>query len=231
MYCIKCGVELADTENACPLCRTVVYHPQLHQTAGEPLYPRNRLPVRPGRSLALQGLLTVLAVLAALIASLCDQQITGRITWSGYVIGGLLVGYVWLMLPAWFRQPNPVIFVPCSFAATIVFLLYVCLSTGGRWFLPFAFPLTGGIGLIVTATVTLLRYIRRGRLFIVGGAAIALGGFMLLTECLLNYTFSIAHFSGWSFYPLAVLVLMGLWLIFLGICRPAREMMERKFFI
>lgn len=231
MYCIACGVQLADTEKVCPLCQTVVYHPERKQEDAKPSYPKNILPAQPPRSLALQGLVTVLCVLAALITALCDQQITGRLTWSGYVIGGLLVGYVTLVLPAWFRRPNPVIFVPCGFAAAIVFLLYICLATGGKWFLPFAFPLAGGIGFIITTTVTLLRYIRRGRLFIIGGAAIALGGFMLLTEFLLNATFSIARFSGWSFYPLSVLALMGLWLIFLGICRPAREMMERKFFI
>ena len=28
MYCIKCGVKLADTEKKCPLCGTVVYHPE-----------------------------------------------------------------------------------------------------------------------------------------------------------------------------------------------------------
>lgn len=231
MYCIQCGVKLADTEKSCPLCGTKVYHPELRQPETTPLYPAGKMPAQPGRSLTLQGLLTAITVLSGLIVALCDQQITGRITWSGFILGGLAVGYVSLILPAWFRRPNPAIFVPCGFAAAIVYLLYICLVTGGSWFMPFAFPVAGGIGLIVTATATLLRYIRRGRLFIAGGATMALGGFMLLTECLLNWTFSISRFSGWSIYPLAVLALMGGFLIFLGICRPAREMMARKFFI
>ena len=29
MYCIKCGVELADSEKVCPLCGTRVFHPDL----------------------------------------------------------------------------------------------------------------------------------------------------------------------------------------------------------
>lgn len=230
MYCIQCGVKLADSEKKCPLCGTEVYHPQLQQPEGKPLYPADRLPAQPTRSLAIQGLITILFLLSSIIVALCDQQITGRITWSGFILGGLAVGYVALVLPAWFRRPNPAIFVPCGFAAAILYLLYICLATGGSWFLPFAFPVAGGIGLIVTATATLLRYIHRGRLFIAGGAAMALGGFMLLTECLLNLTFSVSHFSGWSLYPLVVLLLMGGLLIFLGICRPAREMMARKFF-
>ena len=39
MYCIKCGVELADSEKVCPLCGTRVFHPDLPQAQGEPPYP------------------------------------------------------------------------------------------------------------------------------------------------------------------------------------------------
>ena len=45
MYCINCGVKLADTEEKCPLCATVVYHPDLDRETAEPLYPRHRIPV------------------------------------------------------------------------------------------------------------------------------------------------------------------------------------------
>ena len=39
MYCVKCGVELADSEKVCPLCGTRVFHPDLPQAQGEPPYP------------------------------------------------------------------------------------------------------------------------------------------------------------------------------------------------
>ena len=44
MYCIKCGVRLADTENKCPLCGTVPFHPEITREEAEPLYPRDRYP-------------------------------------------------------------------------------------------------------------------------------------------------------------------------------------------
>ena len=231
MYCVQCGVKLGDAEKTCPLCGTQVYHPDHLRPEGKPLYPPRQAPAAPGRSLQKQGLVTVLFLLAGLIVALCDQQITGRISWSGPVLGGLVVGYVVLVLPTWFRKPEPAIFVPCGFLAAIGYLWYLCLTTGGSWFWPFAFPVAGGIGLIVTATATLLRYLRRGRLFIAGGAAMTLGGFMLLTEWLLGETFALSRFYGWSLYPMVVLGLLGGFFIFLGICRPAREMMCRKFFI
>ena len=39
MYCIKCGVELKDSEKRCPLCGTPVFHPDIKQPKGEKPYP------------------------------------------------------------------------------------------------------------------------------------------------------------------------------------------------
>ena len=44
MYCIKCGVELADSEKVCPLCGTPVFHPDLPCGQGEPPYPPDHRP-------------------------------------------------------------------------------------------------------------------------------------------------------------------------------------------
>ncbi len=229
MYCVKCGVRLADTEEKCPLCLTRVYHPGIQGPQGAPLFPKNICPAPQRHPKTLAVSLTVLWVLAALVVLLCNWQLNRAVTWSGYVLGALLTCYTALILPRWFCRPNPVIFVPCSFAALALYLLYISLVTGGRWFLPFALPVTGSIGLILTVLVTLLRYVRRGQLFTVGSCLLALGFLMPVTEFLLHSAFAIP-WGGWSVYPLTALVLLGGFLLFLGICRPARETMKRKFF-
>ena len=231
MYCINCGVKLADTEKRCPLCGTVVFHPELIRPEAEPLYPQDQVPVPKVNSRIANVIVTAAFLLPILITLLCDLQMNGGVTWSGFVIGALVVGYVILVLPTWFRKPNPVIFVPCGFVAVGLYLLYISLATGGHWFLSFAFPVVGAVGLIVTTVVTLLRYVRRGRLYVFGGAAIALGAFMPVMELLMNLTFHFQKFKWWSLYPMIPLVLLGGVLIFLAAYRPARESMERKFFI
>lgn len=231
MYCINCGVKLADTEKRCPLCGTVVFHPELNRPEAEPLYPQDQVPVPKVNSRIANVIVTAAFLLPILITLLCDLQMNGGVTWSGFVIGALVVGYVILVLPTWFRKPNPVIFVPCGFVAVGLYLLYISLATGGHWFLSFGFPVTGAVGLIVTTVVTLLRYVRRGRLYVFGGAAIALGAFMPVMELLMNLTFHFQKFKWWSLYPMIPLVLLGGVLIFLAAYRPARESMERKFFI
>lgn len=231
MYCVNCGVKLADTEQVCPLCGVTAYHPDIVRQKEESLYPQRRYPVQQPDSKAAQVVITTLFLLPILITLLCDLQINAAVTWSGFVAGALLAGYVILVLPFWFTRPNPVIFVPCGFAAVGLYLLYINWTVGGDWFLSFAFPVTGTVGLIVTAVVTLLRYLRKGKLYIIGGAAIALGVFMPLMEFLINYTFDHTRFVAWSLYPLVALVLLGGMLIFLAVNRQARETMERKFFI
>lgn len=95
----------------------------------------------------------------------------------------------------------------------------------------FAFPVTAYIGFVTTTVVALLKYLRRGRLYIFGGSNIAMGLFMPVMEFLIYITFDRTGFAGWSLYPLIAMVLIGCMLIFLAICRPARQTMERKFFI
>lgn len=44
-------------------------------------------------------------------------------------------------------------------------------------------------------------YLRRGYLYIIAGTLIATGGFMVLVEYLLNYTFGLHDSLIWSIYP------------------------------
>ena len=176
--------------------------------------------------------MTVLFLLPIPTVLLCDLRFGNQqLFWSGLVIGALAALYVMLVLPFWFRKPNPVIFVPCAFAAAGGYLWLIDFLLRGSWFWTLALPITVGAALIVTAVVTLTYYSKRGRLFIFGGAVIAFGGLLLLTEHLLTVTLTDYTFVGWSLYPLTSLVLIGGFLLFLGICRPARETMQRKFFI
>ncbi len=231
MYCVNCGVKLADTEKSCPLCGVTVFHPEIQRPEGKRVYPPDRYPVSQVSSRVAAIVLSTIFLIPLVITLVCDLQIHGGITWSGYVVGALVMSYVILVLPMWFHEPNPVVFIPCDFTAVGLYVLYINLATGGHWFLSFAFPVIGGIGLIVTAVVALLKYLRRGSLYIIGGAMIALGLFSVLTEFLLMITFGLPQFLAWCLYTMIPLVLLGIMLIVLAIHKPSREMMERKFFL
>lgn len=234
MYCVRCGVELQKGVKTCPLCGLRVWHPELTEAPEPRPYPAfagGAERVRPG------GLLLILTFLFALPIIIClmvDFKLSGGVTWSGYVSGGVLAAYAAVCLPLWFPRRNPVVFFPVAMAALLLLALYVCLKTGGRWFLPFAFPVGGAVCVIVETVIVLLRYAVRGRrhraLYIFGGASIALGALCVLVEFLLRVSFGIAM-RWWSLYPLVVLTLLGLLLIVIAISAPLRASLHKRLFI
>ncbi|MBQ8830168.1 MAG: hypothetical protein IJ017_01045 [Oscillospiraceae bacterium] len=229
MYCINCGVKLSDTEEKCPLCETVPGAPYERGAPARPLYPKNKLPEATLKRGALNGALIILFMIPILVSFFVDLQANGNIEWFWYVAGALVLLYVIFILPLWFSKPNPVVFVPCGFVAAALYLLLINILTDGKWFLSFALPVTVCVCLITTAMVVLLKYVRKGKLYIVGGAMIAMGAVMLLMEELMTFAFDLS-FTGWSVYPLIALGLLGGLLIFLAINGSAREKMERRFF-
>lgn len=231
MYCIQCGVKLADSETVCPLCGTVPYHPDLPRPAADPLYPTQHHPLPAVRSRMTQIVATTLFLLPLVITMLVDLRVNAAITWSGYVTGALLLAYGILVLPLWFSKPHPLVFVPCDFLFAAVYLLYLNEKVHGSWFWTFALPITACCGVVVCVTMLLLRLLRRGRLYIFGGAAVVSGLLCPVMELLFNLTFHRDRFLGWSVYPLAALILLGGMLIFLAVDRQTREKMARKFFV
>ena len=100
MYCIKCGVELADSERVCPLCGTRVFHPDLPCGQGEPPYPPDEHPRHEEVSrIGVMFVVSVCMLLPAVISVLCDWRLSGGIVWSGYVVGGLVLLYTTVVLP------------------------------------------------------------------------------------------------------------------------------------
>ena len=233
MYCVKCGVELADTENKCPLCGTAVYHPDIVRGVADLTYPAF---VKENPKMRPRGVLFILSVLCFMpiaITLFCDLYYGNGLTWSGYPIGGVCLFYTVFVLPQWFYRPNPVIFCPISFGVLGVFLLYINYHTGGDWFITFAFPILVYVTLFVCTVITLMRYTRGGRLYIAGASFIAVGVLCVVIEFFMNLTFlnRMLFDFFWSIIPLIACFLAGMALIVIAIAKPLRESLKKRFFI
>ena len=227
MYCVKCGVRLQDGAAECPLCHTAVRSPE--DAAAEPSYP-DSLPAHYSESDTPGAVaMTVLCAIAAAVVLVICFRLYGALRWGGYAVGGILLFYIIAILPRWFRRPRAEVFVPSDHAAAALYVLFICLRTGGRWFLSFALPLIVISCLLSTALICLLKYVRRGRLFIVGGFFLALGGFSMLIELFEHITFGTPMFL-WSLYSLAGFGAVGLFLLIAGMIRPLRDALEKRFF-
>ena len=227
MYCVRCGVKLQEGVSKCPLCETPVWDPG--EARREERYPAS-LP-RQYRESSVTGavaMTVVCAIAVAVVLTVCFR-LYGRLRWGGYAIGGVLLFYVAAILPRWFPRFRGEIFVPIDFAAAELYTLFICLMTGGRWFLPFAFPVLLLSCALSTGMICLLKYVRRGRLYIFGGFFVLLGGFTVLVELFEHIAFGTEMFL-WSLYSLAGFAAVGLFLLLAGMIRPLRDALEKRFF-
>ena len=229
MYCVKCGVRLQEGVASCPLCHTPVWNPALPEKPAQ-TYP-DRWPTPPrSRRYPFLALVTVVCMAICLPCLIYCMNAYGGVSWSGYVMLAIAVIYFSFFFPSWFDRPHPLVFLPLLFVLTDAYLLYICLDTGGDWFLPFAFPVVLLVGLLVTGAYAAYHFIRHRRLLITGALLIAAGNSTMLVEMFEHITFGTRMFT-WSLYCVSVLSLFGVFLILAGLIRPLREYLERKFFL
>lgn len=227
MYCIKCGVELAEHEKKCPLCGTEIIYPEFIKDAPAP-FPENKTVYR---ELNRNGFLFILSFLfftAAALTLICDLSRSQTIVWSGYAAGGIALGYIIIILPMWFKNREPVFFLAADFTSVLLYLYYINQRNDAKWFTSFAMPVVVLLAALTCLSVFLCRYFRQKILYILGGAFILLGGLIVFTEFLIIYTFGLTQRLVWSVYPLTVFVLIGASLLTVAACPKLRHYLERK---
>lgn len=231
MFCVKCGVELSDGQTVCPVCSTRVYHPDIEVKRASPTYPKKDFESEEFNRRGILFVVTILFLLAGALSVMFNISLQHAVTWAGYVAGGLGVFYVCVILPLWFKRTTPAVFVPAGCVSILLLLLYVNLRTQGHWFMSLAFPAAGSLGLIATAVTTLFHYVKRGRLYTMGGGLIALGGWCVLLELFIHRTFVLPEHVIWSPYPCTAFAVLGIMLIIIAIVKPFRESFRRIFYV
>ena len=230
MYCINCGAKLSDGQTVCPLCETPVYHPDFI-IKEESTYPKIPFKSEEFNRKGLMFVITMIFLVPLILPILLELDWHADVSWSGYTSGGTLIFYTAFVMPFWFKRPNPVIFVPATFALTIGLLLFICLKNDGNWFMSFAFPVIGALGIIITAVTAILYYVKKGCLYTIGGGLIALGLWIVLLEYDIRTTFDVYTPFYWSTAPLTVFSVVGIMLIVIAIVKPLKESLRRIFFI
>ena len=229
MYCVYCGVKLQDGAKECPLCHTPVLCVPMPDTESRSLYS-DRLPAeeKNGRTLVVWLLTTVMAAvcLGCLIFCLRTFQ---AVSWSGYVLMSAALIWITLLFPLLFRRYRPMIFLPVDFVCLAGFLLYVCLKNGENWFLSFAFPVTGIAGILTLLGVAIFRYIRQGRLRLLGLYLVLIGASFMLIEFFQHITFGTPMFV-WSLYCVCAFGALGLFLFIATLIPPLHAHLRKTFF-
>ena len=229
MYCVYCGVKLQDGAKECPLCHTPVMIAQKTETAGQSPYS-DRLPEeeKRGRGL-LVWMLTAVLIAAGLSSLIFCLNTAGTASWSGYVLMGSALAWILFLLPLLFPRFRPMIFLPIDFACLAGFLLYVCLKNHESWFLSFAFPVTGIAGILTLLGVVIFRYLRQGRLRMLGLYLVLIGSSFMLVEFFQHITFGTPMWV-WSLYCVCAFGALGLFLFIATLIPPLHAYLRKTFF-
>lgn len=143
-YCVNCGVELEKSERKCPLCGVEVVNPAAPYEEN----PENRpypvhvehLNTRIDRRYT-ASFLSVLLLVPALIAVFTNFITSGELSWSVYVIGGLLVVFTFCLLPLLAKKRNVYICLIVDGVAVALLLLLIESMGESPWFIELGLPL------------------------------------------------------------------------------------------
>lgn len=215
-YCVKCGVELAPSEKVCPLCNTEVVVPG--EAAAEPKhlpYPKRvemimtRVDRRYGVWLA--SMLLMIPIGVCVIGNLL---ISGTMSWSWYVVGGIFVVFVTCLWPFLASRWNSIRFAAVDTGAVILYLALIDMATSGRnWFLPLALPLALAGGGVVVLLMYLMKKEKLNKLTLVGAILISTGLYTVLIQLLIRLYTGTGRYASWSWFAFLPCFIIG-WLLF-----------------
>ena len=236
-YCVHCGVELAESEARCPLCNTKVVDPAApRQGTGKTPYPPYETisPERVSKKSVLM-VLTLIFLVPLCLAIVCDTSINGRISWSGFVIGGLFVLYVAFFVPIllagrWLKNLS-ILCISANTAAILCYLFYIEQAASGAWFAIFAVPVVLLAAFSIIIAILLRKYAGATRLMVFVVVLAELGIFCLVLELMLNRAFGLRDHLVWSVYPLVTCLILGAIVAVIDRTPVLKEKMGRKFFI
>ena len=234
-YCVNCGVELAASETACPLCSTVVINPNEEMSGPrERPYPAYLETVaRSVDKRYFSGLAAVLLFIPVLLCLIIDG-LTGApgLEWSGYVVGAIGVIMVVVLLPLGWGRKGVGVYMALDIAAILAYLFFIDAAVDGlKWFLPLAAPITltaGGILWLQLHYFTQRR--TKGILVFIAILLFGAGAITVAVEVFVHRYQGLSMMPHWSLYALVPCALTGAAFLILNRRNNWKESVKKRLF-
>ncbi|HSH75402.1 MAG TPA: DUF6320 domain-containing protein [Longimicrobiales bacterium] len=214
-YCSRCGVEVEERAEACPLCEAPIQ--RLDEPREEPArYPEVvAAPDRQVRYLVWISSTAALSSLALTFVTL-DVVLNQRITWSLYPLTG--AGVIWLLITLVVTVARRPIFVIVGQAvATGGFLFFIDTFDGRlHWFVPLALPIVTVVTLASVLVWLVARLSRRAPALIAAAVLFAGGAGSVAVDLLVSAYLGAPGMS-WSFVMVGAAVPLMVFLFYFHI--------------
>lgn len=231
-YCANCGVELAASEQKCPLCGYVPDKKLHSYKKSEAVYP-TRIKINPQHisRKSIIALITAILLLPLCLILLCDLSINCSMTWSGYAVWAIAAVWLTTLLPVAMKKRRPVLCVAIACCAVLGYLCFIDSRTESEWVLSFALPLVAIVFAMIATPILINRYVRLNGLSLACIVIVSLGILCVAVELLVNNAFAPYEGLRWSLYPAVSCVIIALVLSIINRSEPLKERMRRKFFM
>lgn len=225
MYCVNCGVKLSDEMTKCPLCGTKARRPESTAVLSAEA---------PKQKLSRDGvffLITGFTLLVIAVSLSIDLSMHGRLMWSGYVTGAMVLLYLAVALPIWLKHTNLVVKIIADWAAVTIYVFLLERTLQQNWFFPVLFPVLLLLGVMtVGAAYFSLKHPMSG-LLIAGVYLILAGILMIMMEVLTNAFLGAPAALLWSQWVMLGLGVCGAALLVLYFCADLRQKLIKRMFV
>jgi len=232
-YCVNCGVELSDSEKHCPLCHTEVINPKKpwEEPSERPYSHHFDNLVKKVDRRYFATLATLLLMIPILITFLYDVFSDSGITWSAYVLGGLVLIFVFFVLPFFLKKRRGIVLLVLDCAAVLLYLLLIEIMSSGDWFAGVALPIVAFAGVLAAVIIVLFsRQKPTGLLLKTAYLLMACGLLVVWIEAVIYLNAADMTFAGWSFYVLVPCAVLGVAAIILEHRKNFKEQIKRRLF-
>lgn len=231
-YCPKCGVELAPSQDRCPLCKTPVAG---CEAAASP-YPSAEgsapaVPATPRKRRTFAAACAILLLIPVLTCVVCDVNIDGTLAWSRYVLLSFGLLYVYLFPPMVLLRHRLPVSACLDFLGTIGFLYGIERFSGGNWFLHFGLPLTVLVFAVIGLVILMVQKSRWNLLKILSAVLCGMGVSVVLIEWLINRSFFPDRPMTWAVYTCIPCLLLGAALLVIDHNPACKQELRKRFFV
>lgn len=230
-YCVHCGVELDGTAARCPLCFTPVLNPntQVDTTSPKP-FPIYNPDIAPVSKKELALLLSIMLASAALGCGLLNFFLRPDRLWSMYLVGAVVMLWVWLVPPLLVRRMPAWIRLTLDVLAVGIYVYLISVEVGGReWFFALALPVILSAAAVVLCVSLLLRGNRRSTIMSIVVLLCGVGLFAMAVEFFADRFWSGSWSASWSLVVLTVCLAFSVPLVMIRSTPSLRAEARRRF--
>ncbi len=221
-YCPYCGVEMSDSRDVCPLCKSNLVKNKDDILDGEEIYPkkleidRNDINLRKKINMRFLWLfITVFLGIALSVFLTIFFKYKNSHSWIYYPI--LSVAFVWLSFTNFFYlTKKPVIMALLEFAMLNIYLSSMdFINSSFVWYISLALPITLVILIFVLVFYFIAKLAKRRGWNLIGFFMIFVGIFCFSLEIIINMYLKNSEAFRWSLFVISATIPLGLLFLYM----------------